>query len=101
MNLSTWSVMIDIGFWSKLAKKKIEEYQLAASSQPLIAKFRLSNKPEKISILSIDAFSFAPSQEEKSGPVDHRAQGLFLNTNTIEEYESVKPEEKESTRPPI
>lgn len=59
--LSTWSVMIDIGFWSKLAKKKIEEYQLVSSPQKLIAKFRLSNKPEKISILSIDAFSFAES----------------------------------------
>lgn len=99
MNLSTWSVMIDIGFWSKLAKKKIEEYQLTASPQPLIAKFRLSNKPEKISILSIDAFSFAPS-EDKSGPVDHRALGLFLNTNTIEEYQAIVPEDKESTPPP-
>lgn len=101
MNLSTWSVMIDIGFWSKLAKKKIEEYQLASSPQQLIAKFRLSNKPEKISILSIDAFSFAPSQEEKSGPVDHRVFGQFLNTNTIEEYLAINPELKESTRPLI
>lgn len=24
----TWNVMIDIGFWSRLAKKKIEEYKL-------------------------------------------------------------------------
>jgi hypothetical protein len=55
-----------------------------AEPRPLIAKYRLSNKPEKISILSIDAFSFGDHQgEDKSGPVEHRIQGTFLNTNTI------------------
>jgi hypothetical protein len=56
--LVTWNVMIDIGFWSRLAKKKMEIYKLTSTPQNLIAKFRLSNKPEKFSILSIDAFSF-------------------------------------------
>ena len=44
-SLITWNVMIDIGFWSRLAKKKIEEYQLKAEPQPLVARFRLSNRP--------------------------------------------------------
>jgi hypothetical protein len=97
-SLVTWNVMIDIGFWSRLAKKKIEEYQLQAKPQPLIARFRLSNRPEKISILSIDAFSFAHSAEDKSGPVDYKIEGSFLNTNTIEEFNAILPEEKESNR---
>lgn len=96
-SLVTWNVMIDIGFWSRLAKKKIEDYQLSAEPQPLVARFRLSNRPEKISILSVDAFSFALAEEDRSGPVDYRVQGAFLNTNTIEEFNAVLPEEKERT----
>lgn len=45
MNYITWNVMVDIGFWSRLTKKKIEEYKLDATARPLTAKFRLSNKP--------------------------------------------------------
>lgn len=58
MNLTYWNAMIDIGFWTRLAKKKIEEYKLSSDPKPLTCKYRLSNKPEKISIISIDAFSF-------------------------------------------
>lgn len=94
-SLVTWNVMIDIGFWSRLAKKKIEEYQLRADPQPLVARFRLSNRPEKFSILSIDAFSFAMGSEDQSGPVDFRVEGSFLNTNTIEEYNDFNVEGKE------
>lgn len=71
----TWNVMIDIGFWSRLSKKKMEQYQLDATPQMLIAKFRLSNRPEKLSILSIDAFSFGHFAEDKSGPVDFKVKG--------------------------
>lgn len=28
MNFVYWNAMIDIGFWSRLTKKKIEEYKL-------------------------------------------------------------------------
>ncbi len=71
----TWNVMMDIGFWTRLTKKKIEEYQMDSSPKELIAKFRLSNKPEKISSLSIDTFSFELGKEDKSGPVDFKVQG--------------------------
>jgi hypothetical protein len=97
-SLITWNVMIDIGFWSRLAKKKIEEYQLASDPQPLVARFRLSNRPEKISILSIDAFSFALGEEDRSGPVDYRVQGTFLNTNTIEEYNKIMEDESKERK---
>ena len=75
LEFTTWNDMIDIGFWSRLAKKKIEEYKLEAKPQPLVAKFRLSNRPEKISILSIDAFSFELKEEDASGPVDYKVLG--------------------------
>ena len=65
----TWNVMIDIGFWSTLAKNKIETYKLTSHPQTLIAKFRLSNKIEKLSILSVDAFSFSKAHQDTSGPV--------------------------------
>jgi len=94
MNFTFWNVMIDIGFWSRLAKKKIEEYKLTASTQPLIAKFRLSKKPEKISILSIDAFSFEEVNEDPSGPIEFKVHGHFFNTNTIEEFRAIDPIEK-------
>lgn len=100
-SLVTWNVMIDIGFWSRLAKKKIEEYQLKADPQPLVARFRLSNRPEKFSILSIDAFSFALGNEDQSGPVDFRVEGSFLNTNTIEEYTDFNAEGKEGKDVPM
>jgi hypothetical protein len=58
MDFITWKVMIDIGFWSRLTKKKIEEYKLDASPKSLQSKFRLTNKAEKISTLSINAYSF-------------------------------------------
>jgi len=45
MNFAFWNVMIDIGFWTRLAKNKIEIYQLDDKPQPLIAKFRISNRP--------------------------------------------------------
>ena len=45
MNFAFWNVMIDIGFWTRLAKNKIEIYQLDDKTQPLIAKFRISNRP--------------------------------------------------------
>lgn len=58
MHFTHWSVMIDIAFWTTLAKKKIEEFKLSSSQHTLVAKYRLTNKPDKMSILSIDAFSF-------------------------------------------
>jgi hypothetical protein len=45
MNFVLWNVMIDIGFWTRLAKNKIELYQLDDKPQTLIAKFRISNRP--------------------------------------------------------
>jgi hypothetical protein len=69
MEFVTWNVMIDIGFWTRLSKKKIEEYKLDDSPKPLIAKYRLSNQPSKVSMLSIDAFSFGLVEEDQSGPV--------------------------------
>ena len=76
--------MVDIGFWSRLAKKKIQEYKLDATSKTLVAKYRLSNKPEKLNILSIDAYSFGDTADgEKSGPVEYRIDGTFINFNTV------------------
>lgn len=70
MNFLNWNTMVDIGFWSRLTKKKIQEYKLDAAEKPLTAKYRLSNKPEKLNILSIDAYSFGDTADgDPSGPV--------------------------------
>ena len=91
MNFTFWNVMIDIGFWTRLTKNKIELYKLDDSDRPLIPKFRITNRPEKISILSIDAFSFDLAQEDKSGPIEFKVQGTFGNTNTVEEFKVIDP----------
>ena len=55
-----------------------------------MAKYRLANKPEKLNILSIDAYSFGDTAEEnKSGPVEYHINGTFINYNTVEEFDSV------------
>ena len=50
--------MIDVGFWTSLAKRKLEEYKLTAEDRPLITRYKLSQMPDKMSILTVDAFSF-------------------------------------------
>jgi hypothetical protein len=45
MNFTFWNVMIDIGFWTRLTKNKIELYKLDDSDRPLIPKFRITNRP--------------------------------------------------------
>ena len=70
MNFTTWRANLDIGFWTRLTQKKIDEYKLDSHARPLIAKYTLSNKPDKFSLLRIDAYSFGDTvDEEKSGPV--------------------------------
>ena len=89
MNFLLWNTMIDIGFWSRLTKKKIEEYKLDAQVKPLHAKSSLANKSEKLNILSIDAYSFGDTPEaEASGPVEYYVEGTFINFNTVEEFDS-------------
>ena len=83
MHFVYWNVMIDIGFWTRLTKNKIEVYQLDDTPKLLVPKFRISNRPEKLSLLSIDAFSFGLSEEDKSGPIDFKIEAQFCNTNTI------------------
>ena len=47
-----------------------------------------------MSILSVDAFSFDQTQEEKSGPVDYKVEGLFGNKNTVEDFKAIDPATK-------
>lgn len=53
-----WSPMIDVGYWTILAKKKLEEYKLSIDERPVIARYKLEQMPNKMAILNIDAFSF-------------------------------------------
>ena len=79
--------MIDIGFWTRLSKKKIEEYKLDDSPKHLEARFKLTNKPEKISMITIDSYSFDKFEDnEPSGPVDYHISGSFQNFNTVEQF---------------
>jgi hypothetical protein len=90
MDFITWKGMADIGFWTHLTKKKIEEYKLSAEPRFLQAKCGPTNKPDKISLLSINAYSFGDTiEEEKSGAVEYSVIGTFTNFNTIEEYQKV------------
>jgi hypothetical protein len=97
MNFTFWNAMIDIGFWTRLAKNKIELYKLDDGERPLIAKFRLTNRPEKFSIITVDAFSFDLGSEDKSGPIDFKVEGHFSNKNTIEDFKAVNPAQKDRT----
>ena len=45
LNFAHWNVMIDIGFWTRLAKNKIEHYKLSDDPKTLVAKFRITNRP--------------------------------------------------------
>lgn len=90
MKVTYWNVMIDIGFWARLTQKKIEQYKLDDSAKPIIAKYRLSNKPDKLSFLTVDAYSFGDTViGQKTGPVQYKIQGQFINTNTVEIYNDI------------
>lgn len=79
-----------MGFWTVLAKKKLEEYKLTAKELPLYAKYKLGQRPDEMAILSISAFSYELQETtEKMGPVEIQLPGSFLNTNTIEEYKAI------------
>lgn len=87
MNFLSWNTMIDIGFWSRLTKKKIEEYKLDSGEKKMVAKYKLANMSEKLNILTIDAYSFGDTADgDRSGPVEYYIQGSFINFNTVEEF---------------
>ena len=91
-----WDVMIEVGFWTVLARKKLEEYKLTSSELPLFAKYKLAHMPDKMALLSIDAFSYElQSSAEKMGPIEIQVAGTFLNTNTVEEFKAVDLEAEE------
>jgi hypothetical protein len=50
--------MIEVGFWTVLAKKKLDLYKLTSDELPLYAKYKLAHMPDKMALLSIDAFSY-------------------------------------------
>jgi hypothetical protein len=50
--------MIEVGFWTVLAKKKLDEYKLTSNELPLYAKYKLAHMTDKMALLCIDSFSY-------------------------------------------
>lgn len=80
---------VDIGFWSKFAKLKVEEFKLDDSDKPLYARCALSHKVDSVSIVMLDVHSFRPIEPPVAGPFEMALQGLLHCTNTIEEYRNL------------
>jgi hypothetical protein len=58
MQTCFWDVMIEVGFWTVLAKKKLDEYKLTSNELPLYAKYKLAHMTDKMALLCIDSFSY-------------------------------------------
>lgn len=83
--------MLDIGFWTTLAKKKLDEYKLDTEPQPITAKYKINNYKDKgaNSNLFFDVYSFIDEkslQIQASGPVEILLKGDLVILNTIEEF---------------
>lgn len=53
-----FSPMADIGFWSTLAKKKLEEWKLNSDPKDIYVKYKNSNFSSKKAFLNLDVYSF-------------------------------------------
>lgn len=83
--------MIDIGFWTILARKKLDEYKLDTSPRPIFGKYKINNFKDKTptSHLFFDVYSFSSESIEIkscSGPVEVMLPGHVIVLNTIEEF---------------
>lgn len=83
--------MIDIGFWTTLARKKLEEFKLDKTAKTVFARYKLNNFADKsgFSHLFFDVYSFSCENSAKasfSGPVEVILAGNLLIFNTIEEF---------------
>lgn len=83
--------MIDIGFWTILARKKLEEYKLDTTPRPIFGKYKINNFKDKTpsSHLFFDVYSFSSESLEIkscSGPVEVMLPGHVIVLNTIEEF---------------
>lgn len=58
MQFCFWDLMIEVGYWTVLAKRKLDLYKLSSSELPLFAKYKLQHMADKMALLSIDAFSY-------------------------------------------
>lgn len=50
--------MIDVGFWTTLSKRKLEEWKLDVSEKPIIGKYKINYSADKKSYLTLDIYSF-------------------------------------------
>lgn len=90
--------MIDIGFWTTLSKKKLDEFKLDVSPKPIFGKYKINNFKDKgsSSHLFFDIYSFNTDIHKKqslSGPVEINLIGDLIVLNTIEEFR-IFPKEK-------
>ncbi|KAM3146735.1 hypothetical protein pb186bvf_001265 [Paramecium bursaria] len=93
MEFIHFSPQIDLGFWTTLAKKKIEEYKLDDAEHQLISKYKINGQKfkEKQSSLILDIYSFQEQQNQDSGPLEISNTITFRNHNTIESYYDINP----------
>ncbi|KAL4457081.1 hypothetical protein ABPG74_014719 [Tetrahymena malaccensis] len=84
-----FSPMADIGFWSTLAKKKLEEWKLNSDPQDIFVKFKISNFTSKKAFLNLDVYSFQQWELQLQGPVEIVIQTKLKNYNTIEEFKQI------------
>lgn len=82
--------MIDVGFWSTLSKKKLEEWKLDVTEKPVVGKYKINNAIDKKSYLNLDIYSFdVDDQDSTSGPVEVCIKSSIFNQNTIEEFKQM------------
>ena len=91
--------MIDIGFWTTLSRKKLDEYKLDTSPKPIFAKYKINNFKDKnfVSHLFFDVYSFSVESLECksfSGPVEIVLGGNLIVLNTIEEFKNFDKEKE-------
>jgi len=84
---------IDISFWQRLSRKKLDDLKLSTEPVPISASYRASLHVEMPARLSFSDASFADATSSTAkklgGPIEERIQGKVINTNTKDEFKQL------------
>eukprot|EP00741_Cyanophora_paradoxa_P020900 tig00021318_g20176.t1 len=95
MQVAPWSSFVDVGFWSELAKRKLERYRLNDEARPLVATFGTGNAGKGANAPALICLSAESLDTELDGKDAVRppayqfaAPGTLRNYNSHEEFKA-------------
>ncbi|CAI2360708.1 unnamed protein product [Moneuplotes crassus] len=81
---------IDVSFWMKYNKLKLDKFKLSTDPVPIYGSYQLPMVQDLPRDLTIDEYSIEHKDKKtQGGLLESRFEGLLLNTNTIEEFKTL------------